>query len=83
MSKSIPVFLVFLAQQRVATSGSTVGLHITYPMTDTEFNNSNGSESVHPIKVYASGRYRNCVTVTLTSWSKFCSNLIGWKRNML
>ena len=38
ISKSIPVFLVFLAKQRVATSGSTDGLHTIYPTMNTEFN---------------------------------------------
>ena len=38
ISKSISVFLVFLAKQRVATSGSTDSLHTTYPTMDTEFN---------------------------------------------
>ena len=38
ITKSIPVFLVFLAKQRVATSGITYSLHTTYPTMDTEFN---------------------------------------------
>ena len=38
MSKSIPVFLAFLAKQQVATSGSTDSLHTIYPTMDTEFN---------------------------------------------
>ena len=41
ISKSTPVFLVFLrvAKQRVATSGSIDSLQTTYPMTNAEFNN--------------------------------------------